>query len=58
VQQRGQIESDEMLRVFNMGVGMVAVVAATDAARFQALLSEESWVIGDLVPGEQKVVLA
>jgi phosphoribosylamine--glycine ligase / phosphoribosylformylglycinamidine cyclo-ligase len=56
-QARGQIDADEMLRVFNMGVGMVAIVDRADADRFQTQLGEESWIIGDLAAGERKVVL-
>lgn len=56
--RRGQVSEDEMLRVFNMGIGMVAVVAAADAERFQDLLGEESWRIGLLAEGERKVVVA
>lgn len=33
IQQAGQISDDEMAKVFNMGIGMVAVVPAEDAFR-------------------------
>jgi len=46
-----------MHRVFNMGIGMVAVVAPHDAPGLQAALGEESWVIGELVSGPRKVTL-
>ncbi len=58
LQERGKVEAEEMLRVFNMGVGMVAVVAPERASEFQSLLGEESWVIGELVTGERKVLLS
>ena len=38
IQRRGEIESAEMFRVFNMGVGMIVVVAAADAAALCAAL--------------------
>ncbi len=57
IQQRGRIDRQEMYRVFNMGIGMVVVSAAEDAAALQAAIPEESWVIGEIVPGERKVVL-
>ena len=38
IQSRGEIESAEMFRVFNMGVGMIVVVAADDAAALCAAL--------------------
>jgi phosphoribosylamine--glycine ligase/phosphoribosylaminoimidazole synthetase len=35
-------------RVFNLGIGMVAVVAPDRLAAFQESLGEESWVIGEV----------
>jgi len=49
IQERGQIAAAEMHRVFNMGIGMVAVVAPERVAAFQAAIPEETWVIGRLV---------
>jgi phosphoribosylformylglycinamidine cyclo-ligase len=49
---RGGVSADEMERVFNMGVGMAAVVAATDADRAVRLLAERgvpAWVVGSIV---------
>lgn len=57
IQERGAIETQEMVRVFNMGIGMVAVVAAADVPAFRTALGEESWVIGELRVGERKVIL-
>lgn len=51
---RGQVERDEMERTFNMGVGMVAVVAADEADRALALLTARhipSWACGEIVTG-------
>ena len=48
-----------MLRTFNMGVGMVALVAGDDAKAFEAALAERgetAWVIGRVVPGDKRVV--
>jgi phosphoribosylformylglycinamidine cyclo-ligase len=50
IQRLGAIPDDEMARVFNLGVGMVAVVAAADAARAVAVLGD-AYVIGEIVPG-------
>jgi phosphoribosylformylglycinamidine cyclo-ligase len=58
IAEKGKIQPDEMLRVFNMGVGMVAVVGAADVAEFQQLLGETCWVVGELITGEKKVVLS
>jgi len=57
IQQQGQIDPIEMFRVFNMGIGMVAVVSASDVAALRATIPEESYVIGGLVAGEKGVRL-
>jgi phosphoribosylamine--glycine ligase/phosphoribosylformylglycinamidine cyclo-ligase len=57
IQKRGGVTAEEMARVFNLGIGMVAIMAPQDAPAFQKALGEESWVIGEIVPGERKVVL-
>ncbi|SHE53388.1 phosphoribosylformylglycinamidine cyclo-ligase [Streptoalloteichus hindustanus] len=51
VAQRGRVERDEMERTFNMGVGMVAVVAAEDVDRALAVLTARhvpAWVVGEV----------
>ena len=57
IQQKGEISIEEMYRVFNMGIGMVAIVDTSNAADFQKSISEPTYVIGELVNGEGKVVL-
>jgi phosphoribosylaminoimidazole synthetase len=57
IQRRGNIDLQEMYRVFNMGLGMIAVVARDDVLSVQAAIPEETYVIGRLVPGDKKVVL-
>lgn len=57
IQCRGNIQQEEMYRVFNMGIGMVVVVPPDRMAELQAGLPEETWVIGELAAGERKVVL-
>jgi phosphoribosylformylglycinamidine cyclo-ligase len=54
VQQAGKVEDVEMLRTFNMGVGMVAVLApdSLEAAQEVAATHEvESWLIGRVEAG-------
>jgi phosphoribosylaminoimidazole (AIR) synthetase len=46
-----------MYRVFNMGIGMLAVVAREDADEVRRSIAEETWVVGELVAGETKVIL-
>ena len=48
IQQRGQVSDDEMYRVFNMGVGMVVIVAPEDVEVTLAAVPE-AIVIGETV---------
>jgi phosphoribosylformylglycinamidine cyclo-ligase len=55
---RGRIDRAEMERTFNMGVGMVAIVAAEDADRAMALLTArhvDAWVLGEVLAGDGDV---
>ncbi len=61
VQKLGEIEADEMARVFNMGIGMTLVVSSYYANSVRQLLSDsglESWEIGKVVNGPGNVVWA
>jgi phosphoribosylformylglycinamidine cyclo-ligase len=52
--ERGGIAGDEMERVFNMGVGMVAVVGAGDAETALSLLASRgapAWLAGEITAG-------
>jgi phosphoribosylformylglycinamidine cyclo-ligase len=54
IQREGNIARDEMLRTFNMGVGLVLIVSRDDeAAALQSLKKdgEEPWIIGRITPG-------
>jgi phosphoribosylamine--glycine ligase/phosphoribosylformylglycinamidine cyclo-ligase len=57
IQQRGKIALEEMYRVFNMGIGMVIVTGREQAAMLQAAIGEETYRIGEIIPGNGKVVL-
>ena len=57
IQARGDISTEEMYRVFNMGIGMVAIVDRSILADLQKSISEPSFVIGELVKGGREVVL-
>jgi phosphoribosylformylglycinamidine cyclo-ligase len=53
VQRAGEVSDEEMARVFNLGIGMVAVVAAAQAAEAVACLAKAgvgASVIGDVIP--------
>jgi phosphoribosylaminoimidazole synthetase len=45
------VDTRELHRMLNMGIGMVLVVAATDADHVQSVIDEETWIIGTLVNG-------
>jgi len=57
LQRQGDITSEEMHRVFNMGIGLIIVAAPEDAAAIQSAIAEESWIVGQLIAGERKVTL-
>jgi len=55
LQRWGSISDEEMRRVFNLGIGMVAIVNADERDRFLSMLPESAAVIGELVPGSGNV---
>ncbi|KAA2260134.1 phosphoribosylformylglycinamidine cyclo-ligase [Solihabitans fulvus] len=55
IAQRGRVEREEMEKTFNMGVGMVAVVAPEDVDRALAVLTARhvpGWVLGEVSRAE------
>jgi phosphoribosylformylglycinamidine cyclo-ligase len=59
--ERGGVDAAEMERVFNLGVGMAAVIAADDCDRALRLLAERdvpSWMLGQIIPGSGTASLA
>ena len=61
IQRKGNVSEHDMFNTFNMGTGMVLVVAREDVDRAADALNSEgmgSRVIGEIVPGgEERVVL-
>jgi phosphoribosylaminoimidazole synthetase len=57
IQQRGEVAPEEMYRVFNMGIGMVAIVDKKKVAALQKAIPEQTFVLGKVVAGNRKVVL-
>jgi phosphoribosylformylglycinamidine cyclo-ligase len=58
LQQLGNVEQDEMLRTFNMGIGLIAVIPAEKIKKAKAILNranERHCIIGRVVRGERKV---
>ena len=45
------LDPHELHRTLNMGIGMVVVCSPDDAAAVRAAIPEETWIIGELVPG-------
>jgi len=61
LRELGQVEQDEMMRTFNMGVGLIVVVPGEKFKRVKSALeraNEKFYVIGKTVKGERKVVYA
>jgi phosphoribosylformylglycinamidine cyclo-ligase len=59
LQETGEIDAEEMLRVFNMGVGMILAVAPAGLAEVLGLLrsvGQKSFIIGTVQPDGSGVV--
>lgn len=52
IQRTGQIDEGEMAHVFNLGLGMLVVTPAEQAALALAALGE-GWIVGEAAAGEQ-----
>lgn len=54
IEERGGVPDDELYQVFNMGVGMVAIVAAEradDVLKFIRGRKYAAWIIGEIMKG-------
>jgi phosphoribosylformylglycinamidine cyclo-ligase len=59
LRELGNVEQDEMLRTFNMGIGLIAAVPAEKFNRVKNILERagEKWyTIGKIVKGDRKVI--
>ena len=59
VRDSGNISDFEMMRTFNLGIGMILVLQKRHAARAQGILRKmklKSWVIGSVVKSKRKAV--
>jgi phosphoribosylformylglycinamidine cyclo-ligase len=55
IERGGPVEVDEMRRTFNLGIGLIALVAETAAERAVQTLNESgerAWISGELVSGD------
>ena len=60
IQKLGQVSDDEMLRVFNLGVGMIIVVGAGDQYKALDLLREAGHyarIVGEVRRGDRRVTV-
>jgi phosphoribosylformylglycinamidine cyclo-ligase len=58
LQKLGNVPQDEMMRTFNMGIGMVLVVPSKKFKKTQTLIDragEKAFIIGRVVKGDRKV---
>jgi phosphoribosylformylglycinamidine cyclo-ligase len=56
IQQQGRVSDAEMFRVFNMGLGMIIIIAARDLEKAQHLMLELR-TVGRLVAGQKVVTI-
>ena len=59
LQELGNVPQDEMLRTFNMGLGMLSVVPSAKFKKTQTVLErvgEKAYTIGRIIKGERKVL--
>src|SRR5471030_1821355 len=55
IEQKSGVPDDELYQVFNMGIGMVSIVAADKAQavlRFIRTQKHKAWIIGEVVKGK------
>lgn len=60
IQEAGSISEHDMFNTFNMGVGMIAIVAPEEKDRALSALKaagEEAYVLGEVVSGSEGVIL-
>ena len=58
LQRLGDVEQDEMLRTFNMGIGLIVAIPAEQVKKAKAILNranERHHMIGRIVRGERRV---
>jgi phosphoribosylformylglycinamidine cyclo-ligase/phosphoribosylamine--glycine ligase/phosphoribosylformylglycinamidine cyclo-ligase len=48
IQAKGSVPQKEMYRVFNMGIGMIAIMEKAEAINVQSLIPEKTYLIGEL----------
>jgi phosphoribosylformylglycinamidine cyclo-ligase len=59
LEKLGNVPRDEMLRTFNMGLGMLLIVPAAKFKKAEGVLDragEKAYTVGRIVKGERKVM--
>ena len=59
LQKLGNVPQEDMMRTFNMGLGMLLVIPAAKFKKAQSLLErigEKHYTVGRVVRGERKVM--
>jgi phosphoribosylformylglycinamidine cyclo-ligase len=59
LRQLGNVPQEEMLRTFNMGLGMLAVVPLAKFKKAQTVLErvgEKAYTVGRIIKGDRKVI--
>lgn len=54
IQKNGEVETEEMFHVFNMGLGMLVVLPQDQISMVQRTLGEEVSVVGEIVEAEEE----
>jgi phosphoribosylaminoimidazole synthetase len=57
VSELSTLDTDELYRTLNMGVGMVVIVAPEHVNAIQDSIKEKTWIIGELTSDHNKVLL-
>jgi phosphoribosylformylglycinamidine cyclo-ligase len=57
IQRNGSIDDEEMFRVFNMGLGMLAILPQTEVERALTTLARDAFVVGEIGSGDGSVTI-
>lgn len=54
IETLSKTDNNEMYRIFNQGIGLIAVVAKENVQKLQSLIGEKTFVIGETVKSEHE----
>ena len=61
IEKHGKVDNTEMHQVFNMGIGMIAIVSGSKAdsvLRSIRRRGHDAWIVGEVTKGRGKVKLS